>query len=511
MSLDFNDLQLLKYLQENNDISLTDTAAHFYRNTSSIRRQLAVIGQHLDGQYPIVIYNSRIIANLSYSDYLAIIKNLTMDNYILSCKERLQYLITRSFYEGTINLSRIYEQLGLSPTTKKSDTAKLRSLLSVYGLEIEIVKKKGIRIAGDELHFRMLLVEILLPLLEWDSQLQLKNRQANTPIQRLMTGLCITNCHQKEQLVLDEQLEAYHLSYQSRKLLTLYLSLLTNRKNLNPILTVEQTKLMVTDWKLLKDPLENEALLRIIAMLDYESGPAIPYHPLLAEKTNQLLTAVSSHYQITFYRQQQMQAELCHYFYKVYFQNFYRIQIKDKMVRDTEKRFPELYQMVRLLTVEISDFLETPLTTENYTTLTLILKKWIAYHQLAGDNCLRIILVTNTSPERSRFFISTLKDLVEFQLAAIISIQEIDRIKELDYDHIITLSERTSELLREQGFDFLRLEYFLSTRDLSHLLKAGFSPARKRLLSAQLARQMAGLTENEIQELLQQEYSEYVI
>ncbi len=511
MSLDFNDLQLLKYLQENNDCDLAETAAHFYRNTSSIRRQLTSVSQHLGSRYSIRIYNSRIHANLTYSDYLAIIQDLTMDSYILSCKERLQYLIVRSFYEGTINLSRIYEQLLLSPTTKKSDTARLRSLLSAYELEIEIVKKKGIRIIGDELRFRMLIIEILLPLLEWDPHLQMKNRQANTPIQRLMTDLCITSARQNSLLNVDDYLSTFQLSYQSRKLLTLYLSLLANRQENNPIVSLDQTKLSVISWQLISDPLENEALLRIIAMLDFKSGPAIPLNNLLARKIDTLLGAVSQYHQITFFRNDQMKEELYYYFYKIYFQNYYHIQIKDKMVRDTEKKIPELYQMVRNLSNEVGVFLEIPLYPENHTTVTLILKKWIDYHQMAGENRRKIILVTNTSHERSHFFISTLKDLVEFELTAIISIQEIHLLKELTYDHIITLSERTSGLLNDQDLAFIRLNFFLGSGDLSRLLKAGFSPARKRLSATLLARQMAGLSEDEIQELLLRDYSEHVI
>lgn len=511
MALDYNDLQFLKYLQENNNCDLAETAAHFYRNTSSIRRQLTSVCRHLGRRYPLEIHNSQIRTGLTYSDYLAIIRDLTMDDYITSCKERLQYLIVRSFYESTINLSRLYEQLGLSPTTKKSDTTRLRALLSAYGLELEIVKKKGVRIVGDEMHFRMLLVGILLPLLEWDAHDGLKHRQANTPIQRLMADLCIAGCHPNHSLLLEDKLKTYHLSYQSRKLLILYLNLLANRQEHNTIITMVHTKLPVINWQLLNHPLENEALLHIIAMLDFEAGPLVPVDIPLSVKIDNLLNAIAAHYQITFYRQQQIHHELYHYFYKIYFQNFYHIQIKDKMVRDTDKQFPDLYSMIRRLSDEIGTFIDIPLYTENYTTLTLIFKKWITFHQLSGENVRKIVLVTNTSSERSRFFISALEDLVEFELVAIISIQEILQLKMMQYHHIITLSERTSVLLNEQGLECLRLEFFLTTKDLLHLLKAGFSPARKRLSAAMLAKQTAGRSEKAIQELLLQHYSTYVI
>lgn len=102
--------------------------------------------------------------------------------------------------------------------------------------------------------------------------------------------------------------------------------------------------------------------------------------------------------------------------------------MKDKMVRNTEQHFPELYQTICHELTPIGKEFHIHFHAEHYTTLTLIMQKWISYHQLSGQNRKNIVLVTNTSSERSRFFISALEDLVEFNLCAIISIHELERL-----------------------------------------------------------------------------------
>lgn len=119
------------------------------------------------------------------------------------------------------------------------------------------------------------------------------------------------------------------------------------------------------------------------------------------------------------------------------------------MVRGTEQQFPGLYQTICGQLLPVGDEFHIHFHSEHYTTLTLILQKWIDYHQISGQNRKTIVLVTNTSSERSRFFISALEDLVEFDLYAIISIHELERLKHLTYDFIITLSDRTAGLLTD--------------------------------------------------------------
>lgn len=516
MPLEYPDLQLLKYLQENHNALLTKTAQDFHRNPSSIRRQIAIINRELNDHHQITIYNNRIQSGLAYSDYLDIIQSLSPETYIPSCKERMQFIIINVCFGETVNLTRLYESLGFSVTTKKSDTARLRPLLAAYGQEIQVAKKKGICIIGDELRFRMLAIEILLPLIEWDSVSGIMGRRANTPIQAAMADACIDASLNPAQLkeafpTLFEKIQDYHLSYQSRKLLSLYLSLSAARHRSHPVTVVGQTTLSLPDWVVLEDPLENMALLHILAMLDFIPPLDLPSDSALSADAARLCRAVSKQTGISFFQPEDVRRELCYYLYKIFFQNLYGIQMKDKMVRNTEQHFPELYQTICHELAPIGKEFHIHFHSEHYTTLTLIMQKWISYHQLSGQNRKNIVLVTNTSSERSRFFISALEDLVEFNLCAIISIHELERLRNLSYDFIIALSDRTAGLLADQGLPSLRLEFFLGTKDLEKLLAAGFGTARKRLPANKIANSLGGLTTTEIAAQLKKDYPEYFI
>lgn len=516
MAIEYSDLQLLKYLQENQDISLEKTARDFYRNPASIRRQLAAINQALQGRCHIEVYNSRIRSRLTYAGYLDIVQDLTMETYLPSCKERLQMIIIKACFEETVNLTRMYGELGFSVTTKKSDTAKLRPLLSAYGQEIRIERKKGITIVGNELRFRMLVIEILLPLIEWEPAAGMTSRRANTPVQAAMADICIRAALSPRQLKtcfpeLWQQVHDYHLSYQSRKLLSLYLCLFAARQKSHPVSAPEPVQLQIPDWNILPDPWENTALLHILSMLDFNPAPDIPVSPTLLGHAAHLCSRVSEQAGISFTNQEEIQMEIYRYLGKIYFQDFYGIQMKDKMVRGTEQQFPGLYQIICRQLLPVGEAFHIHFHSEHYTTLTLVLQKWIDYHQLSGQNRKTIVLVTNTSSERSRFFISALEDLVEFDLRAIISIHELERLKHLSYDFIITLSDRTAGLLADQGVASLRLDFFPGTGDLEKLLAAGFGTARKRLSARMVADSLAGLTPDETVVRLKKVYPEYFI
>lgn len=516
MPIEYSDLQLLKFLQENQDVSLEKTARAFYRNPASIRRQLASISQMLSGRCTVTVYNSRIRSRLTYDDYLDFVQSLTLETYLPSCKERLQWIIIKAFFEETVNLTQMYGELGFSVTTKKSDTAKLRPLLAAYGQEVQVARKKGIQITGNELRFRMLVIEILLPLLEWDSSEGLMSRRANTPVQAAMADVCIRAALSPGDLKtsfqeLWEKIQGYHLSYQSRKLLSLYLCLYAARCASHPASAPEQVCLPLPDWTFLQDAWENTALLHILSMLDFDPAPDVPADPALFAHAARLCSKCGEQTGVSFSNQEEIRLEIYRYLCKIYFQDFYGIQIKDKMVRNTEQQFPRLYQTICEELLPIGEEFHIHFHAEHDTTLTLILQKWIDYHQLSGQNRKSIVLVTNTSSERSRFFVSALEDLVEFNLCAIISIHELERLQTLTYDVIITLSDRTAGLLSKQGIESLRLEFFLGTGDLEKLLAAGFGTARKRLSARTVADSLKGLSPDEIEARLKQGYPEYFI
>lgn len=97
--------------------------------------------------------------------WFSFIRNLDQKDYLSSSDERIRVMITAIFFQNYVNSSKLYEQWGLSLTTKKQDTALLRQFLTRYGLELVTKKKKGLSIQGDELQLRFLVIDILHPLL----------------------------------------------------------------------------------------------------------------------------------------------------------------------------------------------------------------------------------------------------------------------------------------------------------------------------------------------------------
>ena len=183
MSLSYNDLTLLRYIQKRQMIPLSKTALHFQKNESSIRRTIEQI--NLYSSEPMVrIEKSICYSCISYEDLVSFIRNLDQKDYLSSSDERIRVMITAIFFQNYVNSSKLYEQWGLSLTTKKQDTALLRQFLTRYGLELVTKKKKGLSIQGDELQLRFLVIDILHPLFEFTSENKVLARFANTPLEK---------------------------------------------------------------------------------------------------------------------------------------------------------------------------------------------------------------------------------------------------------------------------------------------------------------------------------------
>lgn len=119
MSLSYNDLTLLRYIQKRQMIPLSKTALHFQKNESSIRRTIEQI--NLYSSEPMVrIEKSICYSCISYEDLVSFIRNLDQKDYLSSSDERIRVMITAIFFQNYVNSSKLYEQWGLSLTTKKT-------------------------------------------------------------------------------------------------------------------------------------------------------------------------------------------------------------------------------------------------------------------------------------------------------------------------------------------------------------------------------------------------------
>ncbi len=115
----------------------------------------AAINEYLPPEKQILLTNNQAVFQMTYKEYLHFIKSLTLDDYYPSQTERLDIMAVYAFFNLTLNMSYLYETLHFSSTTKKKDSRSLSEWLGSQDLYTEVVPKTGIRIAGDELQFRI--------------------------------------------------------------------------------------------------------------------------------------------------------------------------------------------------------------------------------------------------------------------------------------------------------------------------------------------------------------------
>ncbi|MFV0577127.1 MAG: helix-turn-helix domain-containing protein [Fusobacterium ulcerans] len=94
-------------------------------------------------------------------------------------------MIVYSFFSEILNMTSLYDNLGISLTTKKKDSKELNNILESNELKSEIVAKKGIKVIGNERNYHILIASILSDVFDLDFDDSLINRKANNPLERM--------------------------------------------------------------------------------------------------------------------------------------------------------------------------------------------------------------------------------------------------------------------------------------------------------------------------------------
>ena len=95
---------------------------------------------------------------------------------------------------------------------------------------------------------------------------------------------------------------------------------------------------------------------------------------------------------------------------------------------------------------------------------------------------------------------------------AVLDINELYQIETLSYQHIITLSDRTSLVLEKLGFPYIRLHFFLTDSDISVLKELGFPTRASRFIAHNFISQIySGCSEKDAEEYLLENYGDYFI
>lgn len=482
-------IELIKYVINNNHKPLSDVARHFNKTPTFIRNEVMNANLHLETKHQISIKNSVVFTAMEYNDYLKFMARLDARNYSPTVMERLEVILVLGYFQNYLNLRKLYEDWGISLTTKKSDIKHLEKYLEKHDLSIERKPGSGIRITGSILHYRVLLIQIISKCIDVNDFF-VEYRGANTPYERLIYQHLISFGYEyleSSRLTVHSFLEEYgnHINYYSKKFFLLYVILASYPRE-NTDTHTEKLVLEPLNLYLFSNRNENIAFNQVASMIDFDPVMPFPYNNKLHELITEMFQFVQSKILTTIHTKDELIEELYTFVYRQYFVQHFNYVYEDKLVKGTSKHYPWLYAQVNMSVTSIESYLQVKFNEEQITSFTLIFSKWISKNRLHGRNRKRIVLVTNVGFERVAYFIEKLKEYIEFEHVGTIDVNELNALNTMSYDLILSFSKRTQSILKKLGYDALLLKFFLENQDILALYDAGCSSSKRRLLASDI-------------------------
>lgn len=513
MGISANDFALLRYIQERHSIDLPKVAKHFNKTETTIRREIEII--NLYTKDPIIQINKSVCkTNLSYTEFVDFIHNIEIGEYSSNWKERCKVLLTTIFFSGYVNASSLYQDWGLSLTTKKQDTAKLRTFLQPYGLNLVTIKKKGLTIEGDTFKLMLVLCQILYRLFELTPEDKMEERVANTVVEKQIYQITLEHIKpfiSESQNKMQDFLNNYALSmtYPAKKFLFLFICIMKYHPLTEQIyypLKCKPTNIYFCDNRY-----ENYIYNIILNMLDFSPNLEFPYDEKLFQLTNEFVSAIESCITYHIYARDSIVDEFYRYFYKQITANFFHCVFKDKTVRNTKERYQISYEIFQKYSNFFEEEYDFVLEDEHLSTLTMLLQKHRTINRIINDQTRKIVIVTGVPYERVSFFITKLKEYVDVDLVGVLDINAIYRLTEMSYDYIFCFSERIYGILKQLRFPTLLVHFFLENEDIDKLLLFGFRKPRKRFLTSSFVEEIKNMDAKEMEQYLKQQYKDYFI
>ncbi len=488
-------VEFLKYISNNQSISIQKMCKHFNRTPAFLRSEINTLNQYLEPQDQIQIMNSEIVSTFEYEDFLFFMRNLSIDDYKANVYERQKLLIIMAYFDEFLNLTKIYNDWNLSMTTKKNDIKDLDQKLNDYNLRIERYPGKGVKINGNPLQFRILVVSIISECIDvYTSGIMM--RQANTPIERMIYDFFYQKTQDmfdKAQDIVSNFLLEYrtNLNYYSRKFFLLYVILVVFQKK-SPIKIIESLALSPHNFYLFEDRRENTAFNQVVSMIDFDPIIAFPYNSELMNLTKKLVNAIEKYEGQNIYTEKEMIEDLYTFIYRQYFFNHFKYRYEDKLVKDIFNVYPELFHFIENSLEDIEKYLLMRFNQEQITSITLIVSKWILKNKIYGEARKKILLVTNIGYERVNYFLESLASYIDFEHVATVDVNELHLLDTFEFDLILSFSNRTHSNLEKLGYDSIKIEYFLDYENVTKLYYAGCSIAKKHLIAENLIKDLEG-------------------
>ncbi|MEG0079960.1 hypothetical protein [Enterococcus sp.] len=228
---------------------------------------------------------------------------------------------------------------------------------------------------------------------------------------------------------------------------------------------------------------ENFYFSCLLASLDNQGTSLYKKDDHLTNLSSRLISYIEERILTHFYSRMVLQYEISHYLYKCILRNQLSYDFYDNKLDDVKNEFPFLYQLVEYFYVhELAE--EFYLGTYQLATLTLIFREHVLKNKVAGRNRKKIVVVTNSAQEKSDFFSQQLSYHFDTEIIATINLHELYRLKHLQFDHLLTFSNRIATILNEEGYPNIKVNYYFHDEDLAYLSKRNFSSNYNRKLIA---------------------------
>lgn len=518
MGLTYHDLSLIRHIQEKQSIALQEVAKRFKKSTATIRREVEMINLYSDE--PIIeIRKSTCMTKMNYQDYARFVQSIALDDYTSIQQERMDAFIVKVYFESYVNASKLYENWGLSLTTKKQDMAALRIFLKEHGLQLEALHKKGLCITGDELRFRLLVIQILYPLFDLNEKQEITPRITNAPFET-MNYAYIEQCSSYVDdafPLMNQFLDNYQLSITtvSKKFLLLFICLMKQKTMLDYDLNQLSLPLIPMNLYFCDDEKENRIYNIVLYLLDFSLYLDFPFDESLMNLTNEFVKKVLDCLTSTIYTYNELVQECYGYFYKQIMLSHFHLKLVDKLVKNTKEQLPLLYEIIQKYSGMFVEEYQMEFFDEQYTTLTFLFQKAVIRNRIVNKNGLddkkKVVIVTNSSYERIQYFMSQVKEHVEVSFVAMITPSELYRLEDVTYDYIFSLSERIFHILKNQNLPVIQVDYFLNNQDIEKLVLFGFRRIKTKFLTKDFVKRIHNMKESEMEEFLKDTYGDYFI
>lgn len=515
MGLSYHDLSVLRFIQNRSRVPLSKVALRFDKNETSIRRNIDKINFYSDRPL-IEIDKGWCVSLLTYHELVDFIGHMSAADYVSSSEERIPVMVATIFFKGYVNATALYDEWGLSLTTKKQDTALLRSYLDEHGLKLVTLKKKGLGIAGDDLRFRFLVINTLHPLLEYTSDNRVQARLANTPLEKQTFELAsptIQTVSEEAARQLDEFLAEQNLSlnYPSKKFLLLFMCLMSVRPFRYDLDYSVPPPLPPISLYTKADRRTNSFYNVALSLLSYSKPLDFPYDRRLWHITETFLQQIISNLPHPFFIQEEMIFEFYRYFYREILLDYYHCTFVDKTVENTQEQFPDLYESVEQYSILFKAAYNFVFKDEQFSTLTMLIQKYILRNRTVNKKKKRIVIVTSVNFERISFFLEQIREKVNLQCVGTLNINEIHQLSAMEYDYVFCFSTRMYNLLKARNKPVVRLSFFVTQADIDHLISLGFTTLKHRFQTSSFVLELAEKSEAEMVTYLKENYPDYFV